>query len=154
MYIDTIIGPVRRRTPPLVVLYGGFAEAMRRGERFRAEATHRAAYVYVTGAFPTHLRREKTEFLRHITRLSERPSSLDGRIGGVILKDGVAKNLELEEHTMVQAVRQKMQEGYRMSLGRPYSRRRYDLIRMVRDDPDQGVERLTINRHGFEREGW
>lgn len=112
----------------------------------------RAAYVYVTGTFPTHLRTMMTSLLRKVTRYSRVPVSLDRRSGSISLTPSVVDELQLEKHPMVARVKDFLNYGYRIErtadikARRPYSR--VHLLHPLTS------ERLTVQVDGSVREGW
>ena len=61
------------------------------GSKYFNDLRDRAAYVYIAGNFPSHLRIEFAGALRQVTRVYRKPSSLYGRVGVVKLDDDVAR---------------------------------------------------------------
>lgn len=115
----------------------------------------RAAYVYVTGSYPTHLRTYMTAMLRKITRYSRTPASLDRRLGSMqITQDNVVR-LGLEDHPMVREVREYLGKGYRIQLSRDdiTTRRPYTKVFMFKRT-GLGFDRLTIQRDGSIKDEW
>lgn len=112
----------------------------------------RAAYVYATGAFPTHLRRLMTSLLVKMTRYSREPVSLDRRIGSMQLVDDTVNVLGLNRHPMIHKVREFVDRGYKIHLApsdrsrRPYSKV-YLLHPVTRD-------RVIVQADGSVLEGW
>lgn len=137
-------------------LYGPHAESMRESGRFFREARDRAAFVYVTGIFPSHLRGPYTALLRQITRFYRKPSSLDGRTGNLKLSDDVVAHLELEKHLMVVEVRKQMRRGYLIQSSRGIgTRRNFGKIYMFRLNSDNLVcDRITVKGDGAVKHGW
>lgn len=105
---------IRRRTPPTPhqIICGPFSGQMIEGGKYYKDARNRAAYIYITGQFLSHLRKESTSFLRHATARFKKPVSLEGRTGKRKLSDAIARDLELNQHPMVLAVRKKISQGY------------------------------------------
>src|SRR6056297_1536180 len=103
---------VRHRRPPVDQLYGVFAKDMRAGDRFPREARDRVAYVYVTGQFPSHLRKTYTGVLRAVTSYFRKPVAMDGRSGHLKLDDRVVQDLKLDRHPMVRKVREHIRQGW------------------------------------------
>jgi hypothetical protein len=60
--------------------------------------------MYLTGAYPSHLRRKYMALLRSATSLANRPTSRDGTSGNINLDPEVVSRLELEKHSMVREV--------------------------------------------------
>lgn len=149
---------IRRRTPPSPhqILYGPFSKQMTEGGKYYKDARNRAAYVYITGQFPSHLRKEAISFLRHATKWFKKPVSLDGRTGKLQLSDAIVRDLDLNQHPMVLAVRKKISQGYLIqpSLGIG-TRRNYGKTYMFKFNSDhRPVDLKTIKIDGAERQGW
>lgn len=93
-----------------------------------ADFRDRAAYVYIMGSFPTHIRSHFTALLSMISRSVMEPSSLDRAFGGVKVNDEMVHRLRLEEHPMVRRTRLMLAEGYKLYRSgaltdrRPYGR--------------------------------
>lgn len=127
----------RRRPDPMAEHYKEFASRVRGDRNYRQKIRDRAAYVFVTGQFPSHLRRTSVEALRHMTSYSRRPVALDRRSGNMQVNAAVVADLELNSHPMVQKTREKIAEGYfiQPSLG-INTRRNYWKIYMYKLNPD------------------
>jgi len=108
----------------------------------------RAAYMHITGAHPTHLRRWFTRALTMISSLKA-GSGIAGNGSLRVTRDAV-RRLRLDGHPMVVKVRQLIAEGYqlRVSLG-PNARRGYGKIRLWRDD-----DKRTVQIDGSVKDGW
>jgi hypothetical protein len=115
----------------------------------------RAAYVYVTGSYPTHLRSYMTSLLAKITRYSRNPVSLDRRLGSMAVDETRATQLGLDEHPMVTKVRDFIKAGYRIQLSRDdeTTRRPYTKVFLWRR-ARHGLERITVQRDGSVKDGW
>lgn len=93
-----------------------------------ADFRDRAAYVYIMGSFPTHIRTYFTALLSMISRTVSEPASLDRAFGGVKVNEEMVHRLRLEEHPMVRRTRLLLAEGYRLYRSnditgrRPYGR--------------------------------
>ena len=72
----------------------------------------RAAYVYITGTFPTHVRKYFTTLLRMATESAMGKSSLDGRSGHLKVAPDVVAILRLDEHPMVRKSKTYVSDGY------------------------------------------
>jgi hypothetical protein len=129
---------------------------MVRGERFFDDVRDRAAYVFVTGHLPSHLRQTYTGVLRQISLPFNRPSSFDGRSGCLVLLDEAVNDLRLQTHPMVLAVRAKISEGYFIQLSRGLgTRRNFGKVFMFRLGGEHTAEgRITINLDGAIKSGW
>lgn len=148
----------RDRRPPIDrgLLYGEFAPLLLRESRHHKLVTDRAAYVYITGNLPSHLRPWATRALVQITREYPRPTSLDGLHGHRQLKEDAIRDLRLNEHDMVGAVRQRVEEGYRIKPSRGHNTRRgYSKIFMFRPLPDGAMhDQITVTLEGAIKRGW
>lgn len=115
----------------------------------------RAAYVYATGAFPTHLRTYFTSLLRNVSKYSRQPVSLDGRSGSMqILPENVAA-LGLDSHPMVKKVRDYIKRGYQIQVGQDVrTRRPYSRVFLYRKAPGQPTDLVTVQVDGSIKEGW
>ena len=114
----------------------------------------RAAYVYVTGTFPTHLRPLSVSLLRMITRLSRKPVSLDGRSGSQKLNEKTAQALSLASHPMVMKVLELVQDDWKIFYQREATERRpYSKIPMYRIEGATTL-RITVQVDGSILDGW
>lgn len=149
---------VRHRNPPdpMWPFYKSSSARIREDEAFRAKMRDRAAYIFVTGIFPSHLRPETVQALRPMTKRFRRPPSLDGRSGWAMLHDDVVENLEINLHPMVQKVREKIAEGYLIQPSLGYgTRRNFSKIYMFKLNADKvPYGRITINGDASVKEGW
>lgn len=84
----------------------------------------RAAYMYVTGSFPSHLRTFFTRVLSMISRYHSSPGGLDGSSGNQRIDDMMVGKLELEKHPMVMKVREYVDAGWRIQLARGANERK------------------------------
>ena len=150
---------VRNAVPENEALYGEHTHEVRSNPKMRQDVRDRAAYVYNTGQFPTHLRQNYTGVLRAVTSYFRKPVSLDGRTGSVLLDKGVVRDLALEEHPMVQAVRERIAEGYQIQPSRGISgskaRRAFWKVFMFKKDDATGtVDMVTVHGDGAVKKGW
>ena len=125
-------------------------------ERLKAQVRDRAAFVHISGIFPSHLRPKTQRVLNRLTRHYKKPSSLDGRNGSVKLYEEVVKELNMEYHPMVSAARSLMRAGYVIQGSRGYKQRRpYGKIFMFKFD-HVGVRynQMTVNLDGSTKSGW
>lgn len=150
--------PVRQRRRPTEreVIYGAFAAKMVPDSSYFADLRNRAAYTYITGQFPSHLRKEYTGALRNFSRAYSKPSSLDGRIGNVFLDPNIVKDLSLEAHPMVREARKLIAKGYCIQHSRGFgSRNSFQNIFMFKLGSDQNViDRITVKIDGAIKQGW
>ena len=121
----------------------------------------RAAYIYVTGAFPSHLRKFFTTMLQMACSYTLKPVSLANRPGSIEVDSEIAKRLQLEAHPMIRKVRELMKHGFSIHLYRPEDvhRRPYTRVYMAKLVRDmQGdvriARRLTVQNDGAVKEGW
>ncbi|AHC30430.1 hypothetical protein CC53_gp013 [Rhizobium phage vB_RleS_L338C] len=149
---------VRRRLRPEAAsptkdatLYGGYDEQVQ--GKVRDDIRDRAAYVYITGSFPTHLRRNYNAVLRAITSVFRTPMALDQRGGSIGVQDEAVTDLDLEHHPMVKMVRRRILDGYVIQGARNVvSRRPYSKVFLYRRaDPS---DRITVQVDGSTKEGW
>lgn len=148
----------RRRRPPIDrgKLYGEFLPDMARGTWQFDRIVDRAAYMFVTGTYPSHLRSKAQNVLTQISHDFPHPVSLDGRIGRRKLDDDAVRDLGLENHDMVKTVRDKVSQGYRIELGREGSNRRgFSKVFMFKWDPyPTHREEITVTVEGAIKDGW
>lgn len=84
----------------------------------------RAAYMFITGTYPSHLRTFFTRALSVISKLHNAPVSLDGRSGNLQVDPVIAGKLELDTHPMVVKVRQYIKDGWRIQVSRGANERK------------------------------
>jgi hypothetical protein len=134
--------------------YGEFAEEMKQGSKVRDDIRDRAAYIYVTGQFPSHLRRNYMGILRAISASFQKPVALDGRSGSIKLTSEVVSDLNLENHPMVKEVRAKIDEGFLIQPSRGIqSRRPFTKVFMHRRARG-GTELITVGHDGAVKRSW
>lgn len=115
----------------------------------------RAAYVYVTGTFPTHLRKYFTAILQGITRYSRSPVSLDRRIGSMQLTEDMIVQLGLTDHPMVRKAKHFIDQGYQIQVGFSMKARRpFGKVQMFKNTKAGVSERVTVQADGSVNEGW
>lgn len=125
------------------------------GTKEYADMRDRAAYIYITGAHPTHLRSRMRALLRMQTSYSRKPVSLDGRTGSVKLAEENVERLQLQNHPMVMKVREHISNGYKIELSTGWKDRRpYSKILLFKAQIDGAVDRLTIQEDGSVKDGW
>lgn len=155
--LSAVEANVRRRLRPEEVvpkegnLYGGYDEQVQ--GKVKEDIRDRAAYIYVTGAFPTHLRQNYNAVLRAITRVFRSPTSLDRKSGSVGVENDAIVDLDLEQHPMVQMVRRQILAGYTIQTARNIvSRRPYSKVFLYKkDDPS---DRVTVQVDGSVKGNW
>ena len=111
----------------------------------------RTAYMFCTGAFPTHLRTHFTALLRNASKYIGRPASLDGRVGNMHLDPEVVRELGLDDHPMVKKTREFINKGYRIVLAQSLKDRRpFSKVRLI----GRGGERITVQIDGSLKDIW
>lgn len=109
----------------------------------------RAAYMHLTGTYPSHLRREANHWLRLISRQGQSPSALHASANVRILQR-VAQRLNLDAHPMVVKVRAKAKEGYRITVSRGANQRMpYGKIFL-----SKGGDEITVQIDGSVLDHW
>ena len=151
---ETAPGVVRPRLGLRPSPYGKYQSKIGSDQRFRENARDRAAYAYITGAFPTHLRERQNDFIRTITTVSRSSTSLDGNSGRLRIGPDIIDDLQLEVHPMMALVRRKLNEGWSVRLARMWaSRRPYSKVYLFRQGAG-GMESITVQLDGSTKEGW
>ncbi len=101
----------------------------------------RAAYMYITGTHPSHLRTFFTRALSMISRMHNAPSSFDGRSGSLKLDEDMVRRLGLDLHPMVEKVRDYIRDGWRIRVSRgPNSRKPYTKIFLTKGNLQHTVQ--------------
>lgn len=149
---------VRFRRPPIdrPALYGDFASEMIPGEKLHQDISDRAAYMFITGCYPSHLRSKATGILRQITHDYRRPTSIDDRKGNRMLFEDAIRDLRLNSHEMVKAAREKVSQGYVIEPNRGMGTRRgFSKVFMFKKLPSQMIyDKITITLEGAVKQGW
>lgn len=114
----------------------------------------RAAYVFVTGTHPSHLRRTWTQILSRVSRLSGTAAALDGRPTSLQLDQRIVVKLDLENHPMVTKVREYVARGYRITISLGANERKpYTKIYLSRGTGDV-MDRVTVQIDGSVLDHW
>lgn len=114
----------------------------------------RAAYVYCTGTFPTHLRSFMMSLLRISTRYQLKPVALDGRSGSMELTPEVRQALDLDNHPMVSRVRDFVEDGWKIFFQRELNERRpYSKVLMYKKE-GRDIQKICVQADGSILEGW
>lgn len=129
----------------IAIQEGSAPDADPESKKAFADLRDRAAYIHVTGAYPTHLRPETVRLLRQVTELSGKATSLDGQSGTVRVRDRFQDELDLESHPMVLEVRRYLDKGWQVSVS-PYpdSRRPYGRVWIFRQLDETRAQRGTV----------
>jgi hypothetical protein len=139
-------------------LYGPHSEELASNPDMRDQVRDRAAYVYVTGQYPTHLRSNHMGILRAVTSYFRNPVAMDGRSGSIGISKGVITDLDLEAHPMVVEVKDRIAQGYLIQPSREVvngkARRSYAKVYMYKRTDDGTVSMITIHTDGAVRNGW
>lgn len=123
-------------------------------DKDRRDLRDRAAYLFITGCFPSHLRRHFTRLLVAITTASSRPTSLDGVTGVMLIDRVIVDRLRLEAHPMVQRVRKRLREGYRIAVSRGQNcRNPYTKIFLSRGSGAED-QQIIVQIDGSEHDSW
>lgn len=148
----------RTRTQPVDRghLYGDFATEMDRDSKLHCDISDRAAYMYITGNYPCHLRSKATAILKQISREYRRPTSVDSRHGHRLTSDEAVRDLRLNSHDMVRKVREKISQGYFIEPSRGFGTRcGFSKIFMFKKHSDKMVyDRITVTLEGALKQGW
>jgi hypothetical protein len=120
------------------------------GSKAFRDLRDRAAYMYITGTYPSHLRPFFTQALTLISRGDSQPVSLDGGSDYGRVDERVAERLNLDTHPMVVKVREFVAAGYRIrvSLG-PNARKPYTKVFL-----EKGGEQITVQIDGSVLDHW
>lgn len=147
---------VRNRRPPVAVIYGEYADQIFDNKLGYSFFRDRAAYMYIVGEFPSHLRKDALGFLRKISVNFRMPTSLDGRLGSRKILDEVAEHLQLEQHKLVQEVRDHIRRGYFIQASLGFGKRKnYGKVFMFKMGASNAViEKITIYGNGASKHGW
>lgn len=110
----------------------------------------RAAYMYITGTHPSHLRTFFTRALSLISKMHNTPVSLDKRSGNLKLDERIATKLNLGAHPMVQKTEEYIANGYRIRTSRgPNARKPYTKIFLYKGDDE-----ITVQIDGSVLDHW
>jgi hypothetical protein len=119
-----------------------------------------AAYVHLTGCWPSHRRRSTDEWLRQIL-IYDRSASTEGKFR---LREGEAEAMSLDAHPMVFITRMFLQEGFQIAVSLRFDmaskvwahRRPSDRIFLVKLSPDRRslLDRVTVLEDGSWVDGW
>ena len=137
--------PVLRRGPhpdPRAVL----KMMARKDTKAFADLRDRVAYMYVTGAHPTHMQ----PFFTGALNVLSQTVNASGRFGPHLIDRSAVHMLDLNKHPMVIEARRLLTDGWRLvvSLG-PNCRRPYGNLYFSR-----GQHRLTLSSEGWTKPGW
>lgn len=140
---------------PLGTIYGPENAVKMAVSRVRDDVRDRAAYVYVTGQFPSHLGSNYMGVLTAIAETFSRPVALDGRSGSLKLTNEAVHDLDLENHPMVVEVRDRVAKGWVIQPTRdPKARRNYSKVFLYRREQGGQMNKITVTREGAVRSGW
>ena len=134
--------------------YGVHTADMAQGSKARSDVRDRAAYVYVTGQFPSHLRSNYMSILRAVTASIAKPVALDGRSGSMKINDAATSDLDLENHPLVTTVREKVADGFLIQPSRGLQARRpYGKVFMYRPTA-KGNDLIVVTSEGAVKNNW
>jgi len=141
--IHSVITRHRARTPAPAI------PADHTSKEFK-DIQDRAAYVYATGTYPTHLRSAMMALLSKIARVGHEPASLDGRGGVIHVDQEMVRRLDLDNHPMVTKAREFVKAGWKIQVARDIKARRpYGKVFLYRDN-----QQMTVQADGSIKEGW
>lgn len=110
----------------------------------------RAAYVHVTGVMPTHLREYMTDLLTKISRVARANNG-----NAIQIAQRNAAMLGLDDHPMVKAVREFVNEGYTIMLSRDLKARRpYGKVYLWKDLGGGALSRVVVQSDGSVLSQW
>lgn len=110
----------------------------------------RAAYMFITGTHPSHLRVFFTQALSLVSKMHNQPQSMDGLSGALKLNDEVVEKLDLNNHPMVLKTRAFVSDGWRIKASRGANARKpYTKIFLYR-----GQEQVTVQIDGSTLDHW
>ena len=110
----------------------------------------RAAYMFITGNHPSHLRTFFTQALTLVSKMHNNPVSLDGLSGVLRLNDDVAEKLNLPNHPMVLKTKQYIRDGWRIKPSRgPNARKPYTKVFMYKNQ-----DQITVQIDGSVLDHW
>lgn len=114
----------------------------------------RAAFVFVTGTLPTHLRTHMTALLRSMTVVRPEATAMDGESGSMKIEPHIARAMRLERHPMVAKVKEFLDAGYKVQASRDLKARRpFSRVFLYRESKE-GMYRMTVHSNGAIQEGW
>ena len=101
----------------------------------------RAAYMHLTGSYPSHLRKPATRALRLISEPDSQPARAVDLTGGRRVLEHIAREMRLDDHPMTRKVQEYVEGGYRIRLSKgPNVRKPYRQILMYRGDEYRSVQ--------------
>ena len=110
----------------------------------------RAAYMFITGTHPSHLRVFFTQALSLVSKMHNAPQSMDGLSGALKLNGDVVERLDLRAHPMVLKVRECVSNGFRIKTSRgPNARKPYTTVFLFK-----GQEQVAIQIDGSTLDRW
>lgn len=139
-------GPTRPPGDPRPDPRQVFRTMARENTKKFADLRDRVAYMYVTGAHPTHLR----PFFTAALNVLSRPCAASGRFGPLLIDRSAVYTLGLNRHPMVVEARRLLSERWQLvvSLG-PNERRSHTTLFFSREQ-----HRLTLSSEGWTKPGW
>ncbi|WP_312781039.1 hypothetical protein [Brevundimonas sp.] len=79
-----------------------------------ADLRDRAAFLFITGSHPSHIRAFFTQALSLVSKMHNQPTAFDARQGSLKLNADMVARLDLNDHPMVQQVRRFTEDGWRI----------------------------------------
>lgn len=110
----------------------------------------RAAYMFITGTHPSHLRTFFTQALSLVSKMQNAPVSMDGLSGALRLNDDVVAKLDLKQHPMVLKTKEHVEGGWRIKTSRgPNARKPYTKAFLYK-----GAQQITVQIDGSILDHW
>lgn len=144
-----------RQRPSVVAAPDAEVEEILKDPRSKAykDLRDRAAYMYVTGTYPSHLRRFFTRMLGMIASMHRQGVSMDGRSGTMKVREDIVSRLQLAEHPMVAKVRTLVDQGWRIQISRGQNERKpYTKVFLFRGRGQ--AEKCTVQIDGSTKDHW
>lgn len=115
------------------------------------ELRDRAAYVYLSGGFPSHLRPHTVRALRQVVHPVK--DHEEGK-KALVVADEAVDALQLRSHPMVTTANRFLEKGYRLRLSEePGDRRPFSRVLVYRE-VGEGIQKATISIDGGVKSGW
>lgn len=118
--------------------------------KLRTDLSNRLAYVYITGAFPTHLRHTFMAMLVGLTSPGPSNMGLKGSHSAARIDDVIIRKLDLSQHPMVTKVAEYIAQGFRLAPApSANTRRTFSRIYLCK-----GPQRIVVKSDGAVLDQW
>ncbi|PZU75812.1 MAG: hypothetical protein DI531_04135 [Brevundimonas sp.] len=115
-----------------------------------ADLRDRAAFLFITGSDPSHIRAFFKQALSLISKMHSQPTAFDGGRGFLRLNDDVVARLDLNGHPMVQQVRRYTRDGWRIKqVSGPNARKPHTKVMLWK-----GQQFITVQIDGSVLDYW